>query len=101
MRKINKRALRPTPALVVAFVALFAAMGGFGYAAVKIKPNSVKTKNIRAGAVTTKKLANGAVTTPKLAADAVAPNAAKLGGAAPGQCQTGWLKSSIVVDTST
>jgi hypothetical protein len=30
MRKIDKRALRPTPALVVAFVALFAAMGGFG-----------------------------------------------------------------------
>jgi hypothetical protein len=101
MRKLDKRSLRPTPALVVAFVALFAAMGGFGYAAVKMKPNSVKTKNIRAQAVTTKKLANGAVTTPKLAADAVAPDAAKLGGAAPGQCQTGWLKSSIVVDTST
>jgi hypothetical protein len=100
MRKLSKRSLRPTPALIVAFVALFAAMGGFGYAAVKMKPNSVKTKNIRAQAVTTKKLANGAVTTPKLAPDAVAPNAARLGGAAPGQCQTGWLKSSIVVDTS-
>ena len=107
MRKLNKRALRPTPALVVAFVALFAAMGGVGYSAVKAKPNSVKTKNIKAGAVTTNKLADGAVTTPKLARDAVAPNAlnamdaAKLGGAAPGQCQTGWLKTSMVVDTST
>ena len=27
-------------------------------------------------------------------------NAARLGGAAPGECQTGWLKSSLVVDTS-
>ncbi len=89
----------------MAFVALFAAMGGFGYAAVKMKPNSVKTKNIKAGAVTTDKIADGAVTTPKLAPDAVAPNAvyamnaAKLGGVAPGGCQTGWLKASLVVDT--
>jgi hypothetical protein len=89
------RRLRPTPALVVAFVALFAAMGGFGYAAVKVMPNSIRSKSIR----------DGAVTTPKLAPDAVAPNAvyamnaAKLGGVAPGGCQTGWLKASLVVDT--
>ncbi|HET9120812.1 MAG TPA: hypothetical protein VFN72_09780 [Solirubrobacterales bacterium] len=95
----------PTPALVVAFVALFAAMGGMGYAAAKLKPNSVKAKNIRSGAVTTDKLADGAVTTPKLAPDAVAPNAvnamnaAKLGGAAPGECQIGWLSGSLTVDT--
>jgi hypothetical protein len=101
-------ALRPTPALVVAFVALFAAMGGFGYAAAKIKQSSVKTKNIKNAAVTTNKIADGAVTTPKLAPDAVAPsavnatnaaNAAKLGGVAPGGCETGWLKASLVVDT--
>ena len=129
MRKLNMRALRPTPALVIAFVALFAAMGGIGYSAVKMKANSVKTKNIRSGAVTTDKLADGAVTTPKLAPDAVAPNAthavnaanaanatnatnaanamnaanaanaAKLGGVAPGGCQVGWLKGSLAVDT--
>lgn len=110
MKQNKKRSFRPTPALVVAFVALFAAMGGFGYAAVKLKPASVKTKNIGPSAVTTDKIANGAVTTPKLSPDAVAPNAtnavnamnaAKLGGAAPGQCQTGWLKASAVIDTST
>jgi hypothetical protein len=107
MRQIKKRSLRPSPALIVAFVALFAAMGGVGYAAAKLKPASVKTKTIHDGAVTTGKIADGAVTTPKLAPDAVAPNAlyamnaAKLGGAAPGECQTGWLKASIVVDTST
>ena len=101
--------LRPSPALIVAFVALFAAMGGIGYAAAKLKPNSVKTKNIKAGAVTSDKLADGAVTTPKLAPDAVAPNATnavnavnadKLGGVAPGHCQLGWLKASAVVDTA-
>jgi|SRR4051794_26761621 hypothetical protein len=103
MRKLNKRALRPTPALVVAFVALFAAMGGLGYAAVKLKPSSVKTKNIKPGAVTTDRIADGAVTTPKLSPDAVAPNAlnaAKLGGAAPGECQAGWLRGSGTVDTA-
>ncbi|HEY7121641.1 MAG TPA: hypothetical protein VH329_03690 [Solirubrobacterales bacterium] len=97
--------LRPTPALIVAFVALFAAMGGIGYATAKLKPNSVKTKNIRHAAVTTNKIADGAVTTPKLAPDAVAPNAAyamnaaKLGGKGPGECQTGWLGGSATVDT--
>ena len=74
-------------------------MGGFGYAAVKVKQSSVKTKNIKNAAVTTDKIADGAVTTPKLAPDAIAPNAAKLGGVAPGGCQTGWLKASLVVDT--
>jgi len=106
MRQIKKRALRPTPALVVAFVALFAALGGFGYAAVKMRPNSVHSKNIKDGAITTNKIADGAVTTPKLAPDAVAPNAMnatnadKLGGVAPGHCQLGWLKASAVIDTS-
>jgi hypothetical protein len=115
IKKARKRIPRPTPALVVAFVALFAAMGGFGYAAVKMRPNSVKTKNIRDGAVTTNKLADGSVTTPKFAPDAVAPNARnainatnamsaanadKLGGVAPGHCQIGWLQASAVIDTA-
>jgi hypothetical protein len=107
-RKIGSRLKRvfPSPALVVAFVALFAAMGGFGYAAVKMKPNSVKTKNIKDGAVTTGKIADAAVTTPKLAPDATAPNAvnamnaAQLGGVAPGHCQLGWLKAATVVNTA-
>jgi hypothetical protein len=112
---MSNRRWRISPALVIASIALFAAMSGFGYASVKMKANSVKTKNIKTAAVTTDKLADGAVTTPKLAPDAVAPsatnatnamnatnaaNAARLGGAAPGECQTGWLKSSLVVDTS-
>lgn len=117
-RKVNLGrlgALRPTPALVVAFIALFAAMGGLGYAAAKLKPNSVKTGNIRNLAVTGDKLADGSVTSSKLAADAVAPsarnaanamnavsaaNADKLGGVAPGHCQLGWLKASVVIDTA-
>src|SRR5215207_7849623 len=104
LKTAGKRVLRPSPALVVAFVALFATMGGIGYATAKLKPNSVKAKNIKSGAVTTAKIADGAVTTPKLAPDAAnaanAANAARLGAAAPGVCQTGWLKASMVVDTA-
>ena len=103
------RRFRLSPALVVAFVALFAAMGGIGYSAAKLRPNSIKTKSIRDGAVTSNKLADGAVTTPKFAPDALAPNAtnaanamdaARLGGAAPGECQAGWLSGSLTVDTA-
>jgi hypothetical protein len=103
------RRLRLSPALVVAFVALFAALGGVGYATGKLKPNAVKSKNIKDGAITSDKLADGAVTTPKFAPDATAPNAMnavnaanadKLGGVAPGHCQLGWLKASAVIDTS-
>jgi hypothetical protein len=117
------KTLRPAASLVVAFIALFVAMSGFGYAALKLRPNSVRTNNIRAGAVTTDKIADGAVTTPKLAPDAVAStalnaanaanaqnaakaenatnaqNAAMLGGVPPGGCQQGWIKASAVIDT--
>lgn len=66
MRKIGSR-LRPSPALVIACLALFIAMGGVGYAALKLGKGVVKTKNIKNGAITAKKLAPGAVTAPKLA----------------------------------
>src|SRR5262249_55493361 len=65
------RGLRPSPAMVVACLALFVAVGGVGYAAVKLAPNSVKTKQIKKGAVTEPKLANGAVSNGKLADGAV------------------------------
>lgn len=51
----------PSPALIVAMVALVAAMGGSAYAGIKIG-----TKQIKNGAVTTPKIKNGAVTTGKL-----------------------------------
>jgi hypothetical protein len=71
---------RPTPAMIVACLALFVALGSGTYAAVKLKPNSVKTKNIKDGAVKTSKIADGAVTNAKLAADAKGGGAAAGGG---------------------
>jgi hypothetical protein len=43
--------LRPSPALVVASLALAVALGGTGYAAVVLPPNSVGTAQLRPGAV--------------------------------------------------
>jgi hypothetical protein len=76
MRKFRLKA--PSPALVVATVALVVAMAGTGYAAFK-----VGTKNIKNGAVTTKKLHNGAVTTKKIKDGAVTAAKLDLGGASP------------------
>ena len=61
----------PSPALIVAMVALVAAMGGSAYAGIKIgtkqlKSNAVTAPKIKNGAVTTPKIKDGAVTTGKL-----------------------------------
>jgi hypothetical protein len=54
MRKLTR--YRPTPALVVAFVALFIALGGTSYAAVMLPRNSVGTAQLKNYAVTKAKI---------------------------------------------
>jgi hypothetical protein len=63
--------LMPSPAMVVALLALFVALGGSAWAVSK-----VGTKQIRNGAVTGPKIKNGAVTTGKIKGGAV--NASRL-----------------------
>jgi hypothetical protein len=67
---------RPSPAMVVAVIALIVALAGSAYAAGKIgtkqlKKNAVSTKKIKDDAVTGSKIANGAVNGAKLAKGAV------------------------------
>ena len=62
---------RPSPAFVLASIALFVALGGTGYAALKLPKNSVGSEQIKKRAVTTAKLATRAVTRAKLANGAV------------------------------
>lgn len=57
---------RPSPALVVAVIALVAALGGTSYAAFSLPKNSVGSKQLKKNAVTTKKIKNGAVTSSKI-----------------------------------
>jgi hypothetical protein len=63
--------LRPTPSMAVALLALFVALSGISYAAVKLKANAVKTRNIKNNAVTGPKLAPNSVDASKLAANSV------------------------------
>lgn len=65
MRKLPIR--RPSPAMVVACLALLVSLGGTGVAAVnQLARNSVGTPQLQNGAVTTPKIRNGAVTSEKL-----------------------------------
>jgi hypothetical protein len=56
---------RPSPALVIAVIALIAALSGTAYAA--LGKNSVGTRQLKAKAVTAGKIANNAVTSAKVA----------------------------------
>jgi hypothetical protein len=47
---------RPSPSLVIACLALFVALGGGAYAAVKLPRNSVGTRQLKTGAVTSAKV---------------------------------------------
>jgi hypothetical protein len=72
------RIRRPSPALVVACVALLVALGGTGYAAVALPRNSVGTPQLKDGAVTSLKVRNGSL----VLADVAAGERAKLRGPA-------------------
>ncbi|HNC15865.1 MAG TPA: hypothetical protein PLV77_08190, partial [Solirubrobacterales bacterium] len=52
---------KPSPALVVAIIALIVALGGTSYAAFKLPKNSVGTKQLKKNAVTVKKLRKNSV----------------------------------------
>jgi hypothetical protein len=54
-------ARRPSPALVIAMIALFVAMGGTGYAALKLPKNSVGATQIKTGAVGSAEVKDGAL----------------------------------------
>ncbi len=52
---------RPTPAIVIACLALTVALGGTGYAAIVLPANSVGTKQLKNNAVNSIKVANGSL----------------------------------------
>ncbi|HEX2072010.1 MAG TPA: collagen-like protein [Thermoleophilaceae bacterium] len=71
---MRKRIKQPSPALVVACIALFVALGGVGYAAA-----TIGTKDIRNGAVTGKKIKNRTITTNDIKRKTVASLRGKTG----------------------
>jgi hypothetical protein len=63
----KQRIGRPSPAMVVAVIALIVALTGSAYAAFKVPRNSVGTRQLQAKSVTNGKLAEGSVTGSKIA----------------------------------
>jgi hypothetical protein len=56
-----RKRLRVSAPLVVSFLALFVALGGAGWAALRLPPNSVGSAQLRANSVGTSKIVSGAV----------------------------------------
>jgi hypothetical protein len=65
------RLARPSPAVVVATLALVVALAGTTYAAINVPANSVGTKQLKAGAVTASKIAKNAISDAKVAPDSL------------------------------
>jgi hypothetical protein len=82
---------RPSPAMVVAFIALLVALGGGAYAQMSIPNNSVGSKKLKNNAVTTKKINNGAVTSNKINNGAVTSNKVQNGSLMSADFQAGQL----------
>lgn len=92
MHKLLQR--RPSPAMVVACIALLVALSGTGIAAVAALPNnSVGPAQLKSNAVTNPKIAASAVTNAKLAADAVTGAKVKSGSLQKGDFAAGQLPS--------
>jgi Phage Tail Collar Domain len=64
MRGVLSR--RPSPAMLVALLALFVSLGGSAYAALRLPKNSVGSAQLKNGAVSSAKLRNGSVTASKV-----------------------------------
>jgi hypothetical protein len=60
--RFKHRLSRPSPALVVAIIALIISMGGTGYAAFTLPNNSVGTKQLKNGSVTAAKVKRHSLT---------------------------------------
>src|SRR5262245_23567105 len=100
MRKIVKRL--PSPAMVVACIALAVALGGTSYAAIKLPRNSVGTKQLQKNAVVAAKLSARSVGPQKLQNNAVTTRTVKdnqLTGAKVVESSLDKVPSAIAADT--
>lgn len=90
---------RPSPAVIIAFVALLVALGGTSYAALKIPPNSVGTKQLKKKAVGKKQLKNKAVGKKQLKNNSVRTVAIQDGAVTGAKLDPDALTHSTVVRT--
>lgn len=67
----HRRRLNPSPAMVVACIALTVALGGTSYAAINLPKNSVGAKQLKKNAVTSAKVKKNAITSTKVKNNAI------------------------------
>jgi hypothetical protein len=90
--------MRPSPALVVALLALATSLSGVSYAALKLKANTVGAKQLKAGAVTGPKLATASVDSTKIADGAVGPGDVASGAVGSAKLANGAVDSAKIAD---
>src|SRR5437763_418832 len=76
---------RLTFANVTSCLALFVALGGASYAAIKLPANSVGTKQVKARSITTQKLSRGALASIRAATRVAGPQGLRGAQGPPGQ----------------
>ncbi|HWF72723.1 MAG TPA: hypothetical protein VG186_05225 [Solirubrobacteraceae bacterium] len=81
--------------MVVALLALFASLGGVGYAATNLPANSVGTTQLRNASVTNHKILNGSVGNFKLSFGAVGPRKMENGAVGTAQINTSQVQSRV------
>jgi hypothetical protein len=81
--------------MVVAVLALFASLGGVGYAATQLPPGSVGTAQLQNASVTNHKILNGAVGNFKLASGAVGPRKVINGAIGTDQINSGQVQARV------
>ncbi|MFN8223785.1 MAG: hypothetical protein U0R50_11145 [Gaiellales bacterium] len=86
---MNHKLRLPSPAMSVAVLALFVALGGTGYAVSKLPNNSVGTAQLKNNAVTSAKVKNGTLVSTDFAAGQLKPGPAGPAGPAGPKGETG------------
>ena len=86
---------RPSAAMVVALIALFAALGGVGYAATYLPANSVGTAQLQNASVSNHKILNGSVGNFKLATAAVGPRKMENGAVGTAQIDSSEVQTRV------
>jgi hypothetical protein len=80
---------------LIAYLALFVALGGTSYAALKLPKNSVGEKQIKKNAVTNPKIKNGAVTASKIGRNAVSGSNVKDGSLTKSDLKNGEIPNAF------
>jgi hypothetical protein len=89
---------RPSPALVVSLIALFAALGGTVYAATKIDGKSIKTKSLPGNRLKLKSVAGNRLKPGAVGAGQLAPSS--IGGNQINEASLGQVPSAVHADNA-